>query len=240
MKKILFVLTLGLLYSNNSFAVECEVQFGGGGKNSSIFKLKNNKLTKSSNLGSPWSFLRYSKGPCKFTLFNENNHKGRKIQYGETVRTRIASQDGKSKGGWKVRSLIIEPLASSCQIVLKAEQDKSIIDHIKNINGEVYTGPRHKGYFYHSGPANFNNISSLSTVYRTTGDSSCSYTLYNDNNFAGRQITVGRVNKAFRGDWRIRSMKITNKVNNSSKLIPPKSKMYIKPNKRSKPKARIK
>jgi hypothetical protein len=195
-----------------------------------VYSLKNNKITKTSNLGSPWSFLRESRGPCKFTLFNEDNYNGRKVQYGETSRTRIASKDGKAKGGWKVRSLIIEPLASNCHIVLKAEQDKGIVDHIKSFNGTVYIEEVHpKGYFTHSGPSNFSNISGLSTVHSTFGDSSCRYTLYNENNFAGRQITVEKVSKPFRGDWRIRSMKITNKVSNSTKLVPRKPGERVKP-----------
>lgn len=239
MKNFVLVILLGVFYTSSALATECSIYFGGGGKNSAKYTLKNNKITKTSNLGSPWSFLRQSRGPCKFTLFNKDNYEGRKVQYGQTSYTRIASKDGKAKGGWKVRSLIIEPLASNCHIVLKAEQDKGIVDHLKGgFDGAVYVGPIPKGYFHHSGPSNFSNISGLSTVVRTSGDSSCRYTLYNENNFAGRQITVEKVSKAFRGDWRIRSMKITNKVNNATKVVPGKTRESVKPRRVVKPRAK--
>lgn len=231
MKEYILIL-LGFFYAGSAIAAECSIMFGGGGKNSAVYSLKNNRVTKSSNLGSPWSFIRYAKGPCRFTLYNNKNFKGRKVQYARLgSKERVAAQDGKDKGGWKVRSLSIEPLRTNCKIKLIAHKDPII-----NF-GSVGPTATHGVY---SGPSNFSHISALSGIGKTSGDSSCRYTLYNENNFAGRQITVGKVNKPFRGDWRIRSMKITNKVSNSTKLVPSKTRMIIKPKKRLKTRTKTK
>ncbi|MBV1911842.1 MAG: hypothetical protein KUG78_21290 [Kangiellaceae bacterium] len=230
MKKFRLVMVLGIFYASSAVATECSIQFGGGGKNSAVYSLKNDRVTKSSNLGSPWSFIRYAKGPCRFTLHNKKNYKGNKVQYAELgSRERIASQDGKDKGGWKVRSLSIEPLKTNCKIKLIAHEDLLL----GSVRGKVRDAPNHNVF---SGPSSFSNISALSGIGKTSGDSSCRFTLYNDNNFAGRQIVVGKVNKPFRGDWRVRSMRITNDANNSSKLVPVKTRKIIKPYKRQKSK----
>ncbi len=209
MKNYILVLAIGVLYSSTSLARECSIQLGGGGKNSAVYTIKKNKEFKSSNLGSPWDFIRYAKGPCRFTLYNKKNYKGRRVQYGVIgTRQRIGSKDDKDKGGWKGRSLIITPLKTNCKIQLVGYKDKTIWDNIKETGPIRSIQQNHHSYY---GPSNFSHISALSGVKKTSGNSSCQYTLYNDYNFAGRQITVGKVNRKFRVDWRIRSMKITNR-----------------------------
>ena len=227
MKKLIGIIILGVFYTTSASATECSIQFGGGGKNSAVYSLKNGKATKSSNLGSPWSFIRSAKGPCRFTLYNKSNYKGRKVQYGEIRgRQRVGAKDGHDKGGWKVRSMTIEPLSTRCGIELSGFAGLSDLAG-RLLGGHIY-----------SGPSSFSHISALSGIYKTSGDSSCRYTLYNENNFGGRQITVGKVNKDFRNNWRIRSLKITNKVSNSTKLVPSKTKRTTTPRKLAKPMVR--
>lgn len=230
MKNFVLVILLGVFYTSSALATECSIQFGGGGKDSAVYSLENGKATKSDNLGSAWSFIRSAKGPCRFTLFNKKNYKGRKVQYGGIgYKQRVGAKDGEDNGGWKVRSITIEPLASNCRIKLRTYEGFSL----KIAQGRVVS-KEHYNYF---GPSSFSHISAVSGVRETSGDSSCRYTLYNENNFSGRQITIGKVNKSFRGDWRIRSMKITNKVNNATKVVPGKTRESVKPRRVVKPKA---
>jgi len=235
MKKYILAITLVFLYSSSVLATECSIQMGGGGKDSAVFSLKNNKTTQSNNIGGPWSFIRSTKGPCRFTLYNEKNYKGRKVQYGATVDERIASKDGRDKGGWRVRSLIITPLKASCSLILGSKPDKSWLDELKNMNSviQIYEDIP-KGTFIFNGPSSFSHLSGLSGVNGTSGDSSCRYTLYNDFNFSGRQMNLEKVNKPFRGSWRIRSIKITNNVSHSARLAPTKIKSKSKSPSKSK------
>jgi len=124
MRKILLGLFL-MLFSTPAFAAECAIKFGGGGKDSSWIKLKNNKVTKINNIGGPWSFIRKARGPCSFTVFNKNKFKGRRATYGTELarRIRTGAKGAHDKGGWKTRSVVITPNRTECSfIAIKADK----------------------------------------------------------------------------------------------------------------------
>jgi len=54
-----------------------------------VIKLENSKITRVSDIGGPWDFIRYTYGPCNFELYNKNNFKGqRKANYGSNIGNR--------------------------------------------------------------------------------------------------------------------------------------------------------
>lgn len=202
MFKYLIGITLFILTSNNVLAIECGIKLGGGGANSSVIKLENNRMTRVNDIGGPWNFIRYTYGPCNFELYNEHNFKGRrKASYGSDLGNRnsrskneslrVGAIGGKNKNGWKARSLIITPSKRQCQINLR-ESAKS------GFTGPIVT----RSQTFH-GPARIRNVTGWSYVASVAKN--CKYTIYNGNNFSGKSKVVDR---PFNPGWRIRSIKI--------------------------------
>jgi len=203
MFKYLIGITLFILTSNSVFATQCGIKLGGGGKNSSVIKLKNNKMTRVNDIGGPWDFIRYTYGPCNFELYNENNFKGRrKASYGSEIGNRnsrskneslrVGAIGGENKNGWKVRSLVITPRKHFCQIKLVEPSKNKFI-------GDPST-PRSQIFY---GPARLRNVTGWSFVDSVSR--SCKYTIYNGSNFSGKSKVI---NKRTNPGWRIRSIKI--------------------------------
>lgn len=202
MFKYLIGMTVFIVASNSVIAAECGIKLGGGGANSSVIKLKNNKVTKVNNIGGPWDFIRYTYGPCHFELYNESNFEGRrKASYGSDIgnrnsRTnkeslRVGAIGGKNKNGWKVRSLIITPTKNQCQI------------NLRESGGRGFTGPMTTRSQTFHGPARVSNVTGWSYVASVTKN--CQYTIYNGNNFSGKSKVVDR---PFNPGWKISSIKI--------------------------------
>ena len=81
--------------------MECGIKFGGGGKDSSWIKLKNDRTTGVNDIGGPWSFIRKTYGPCDFRLYNKDNLKGTHAQYGSDIvsKLRVGAIGGTDKDG---------------------------------------------------------------------------------------------------------------------------------------------
>lgn len=188
MKKLLLlaILATPFIYSN-SFAAECGIMFGGGGKNSQWLTLNNNQTTSLSNIGGPWDFIRETYGPCTFNVYN-NKFKGKRIQYGSNIsqRVRVGAKGGQDRGGWRARSVVIIPRNNQCSITL-------------GDGGISQT-------FYGTGKVN--RISGWGFVRSTSGNSKCSYRLYNGSHYDGRLSEVRKVNSRIKMPWRIRSIEV--------------------------------
>jgi hypothetical protein len=199
------------LFSSSALATECGIKLGGGGKDSSWIKLKNNKITRVNDIGGPWSYIRKTKGPCSFSLYNKDDFKGRNANYGTDIKPslRIGIKDGidktrgsitgEDKKGWKVRSLIIIPEKTLCKIQIEELDTRGFKSSI------VYTMRQ----TFH-GPARISNISGWSFVGAISGAKNCQYKLYNGPNFDRKFINIERVDSSYRVGWRIRSIEITN------------------------------
>ena len=188
--------------------INCGIKFGDAGRDSPWIKIKNNNVTRVNNIGGPWSFIRETYGPCSFMVYNKDQYQGRHVNYGSGLfKNAINSASGiragavatKNKGGWKVRSVIISPhIKTACQVTLrdnrKTRLESGKLDYVRQV-------------FY--GPSHISDITGWSIVSKTSGNNSCSYTLYNEKDFSGNRTNFGKVNKAIREGWRIRSLEIS-------------------------------
>ncbi len=192
------------LFANTAIAIECGIKFGGGGKDSSWIKLKNDRVTRVNDIGGPWSFIRKTYGPCDFMLYNKGNYKGSRAHYGSGIveRLRVGAIGGSDKNGWKVRSVIITPRDTQCSIQLN-ESDHEF--QLSSASSKIYN---HKQVFH--GPARISSITGWSSVTAISGDSNCQYKLYNGANFDRQFINLEKVSSLYRIGWRIRSIEITN------------------------------
>ena len=199
MLKFILTTIFLFLYSNSVLATECGIVFGGGGKNSSVIKLKNSRTTKINDIGGPWSFIRKTYGPCSFMLYNKNNFKGKKVNYGSSMGStyRVAARDGNNKGGWKVRSVKITQHKNVCKIKLKAISKGSMLGTVRSNRTQVFYGP-----------SRISNISAWSVISSVSAGKNCSYTIYNGTDYDGRFIKVKKLKKGLRPGWRIRSIEI--------------------------------
>ncbi len=189
--------TNAMAQKKTATAQKCGIKFGGNGKNSPWIKLKNNRITRTNNIGGPWSFIRKTYGPCTFTVYNKKNFKGRRVRYGTDTKKRIRTgQLGGKKGGWRTRSVIIRPVRQKkCKIVLSIPAKKKILGFGSVIGPQTFYGPdRHI------------NIGGSDFVMKTSGN--CTFTVYNQDNFDGRIAKFNRVSSGARIGWRARSLEI--------------------------------
>ncbi|PHR61082.1 MAG: hypothetical protein COA43_05430 [Robiginitomaculum sp.] len=183
---------------NAATSQECGIKFGGNGKDSPWVKLKNNKVTRTNDIGGPWSFIRKTYGPCSFTVYNGKDFKGKKARYGTDISMRVRTGlVGGKKGGWRTRSVIIRPARETlCKIVMAIPMSS---DGSWG-RGEVIAPQT----FY--GPARHVDIGGSDFVMKTSGN--CTFTLYNRDNFNGRVAMFHRVSSKMRFGWRARSLEI--------------------------------
>ncbi len=220
MFKVIIGILFFSLFSSNALAIECAIKFGGGGKDSSWIKLKNDRVTGINDIGGPWSFIRKTNGPCDFRVYNKDRYKGTHANYGTKIisKLRIGAIGGTDKNGWKARSVVITPRKTECKIQLHETGRDT-----KLTSTTLYN---HKQLFY--GPARINNITGWSSVAAISGGSNCQYKLYNGPNFDRKFINIDRVDSLYRVGWRIRSIEITNssaiKRSPPSPTYPPRSK----------------
>jgi len=174
----------------------CGIKFGDDGKDSPWIKLKNNRITRTNDIGGPWSFIRETYGPCSFTVYNEKAFKGRKVRYGTDIKYRVRTGlVGGSRGGWRTRSVIIRPARQKkCKIILSVESNDS------RFGGNVIGAQT----FY--GPDQHINIGASDYIHKTSGN--CTFTLYNQDDFNGRIAVFNRVSSQARIGWRARSLEI--------------------------------
>lgn len=174
--------------------LKCGIKFGGNGKNSPWVNLKNNRITRTNNIGGPWSFIRKTYGPCSFTVYNKKNFKGKRVLYGTDIVSRVRTgQLGGSKGGWRTRSVIIRPA--------RQKKCKAILTIPTKSSSATKLAPQ---TFY--GPDRYKNIGGLDFILKTSGN--CTLTVYNQDNFNGRIAKFNRVNRRTRIGWRARSFEI--------------------------------
>jgi hypothetical protein len=184
------------LFSSSALATECGIKLGGGGKDSSWIKLKNDQITKANDIGGPWSFIRQTYGKCDFTLFNEHKFKGRRANYGTDIgiRLRVGAKGGIDKNGWKARSLIITPRNPQCTIEL-GENEPSGYSGASNYRRQTFFGP-----------SEFRNITGWSNIEKVS--KYCKYKLYSGVDFSGHYHEVTSLAHTKKLAWRIRSIKI--------------------------------
>ncbi|MFK5947431.1 MAG: ricin-type beta-trefoil lectin domain protein [Methylococcales bacterium] len=214
MRRLLVVIFFFTLFANTVIAAECGIKLGGGGKDSSWIKLKNDRVTSANDIGGPWSFIRETYGPCDFRMYNKGNYKGKYVHYGSGIveRLRVGAIGGSDKDGWKVRSVVITPRSTQCSIELN-ESDHEF--QLRSGSTRIYT---HKQVFY--GPARISNITGWSSVAAISGDSNCQYKLYNGSTFDRQFINLEKVSSPYRIGWRIRSIEIINNAGGTRRTPP--------------------
>jgi hypothetical protein len=188
-----FLFILGVLLGATDAAKaqqeDCEIEFGTMGISRTFSLMQDGEIIN--NLQGPWDFIRWTRGPCVFHVFNDLNLSGRTVAYGTKIvggSIRIAATGGEyfHGEGWRARSLHIQPPTDTrCSVTL-------------GDNGRSQT-------FF--GPSVIQNISGWDFIRESHGG--CQIIVFNGGQLNGRQeefLTdiVGRV----RIGWRIRSLLI--------------------------------
>ena len=100
-------------------AQTCEIRIGGGGRTTTL------RVSLRPGQSHHWrsvrasDFIRSTRGPCRFTIYNSRNFGGRSVQLGSNLSTRIRAGVGvrrKDNGGgdtWRIRSVKIRRSRSS-------------------------------------------------------------------------------------------------------------------------------
>lgn len=185
---VLIGLLFGLGFSEFLWAESamCEIKLGRGSKASQVYSAQDDKDFL--NIGGPWQFIRWTKGPCSF-------HMGRNLRlaYGSDINKKSAI--GAKGGGGDVRSSITS---------FSIRRARSTECFITLGDGGV------RQTFY--GPTNglITEITAWSSVTETHGP--CEFRVFNKPDRTGDSRSyLSGITDTLHVGWRIRSLEISKK-----------------------------
>jgi hypothetical protein len=115
----LFILGTLLGAATAANAQDCEIVFGRGGASVTFSSDGDRDIN---DVEGPWEFIRSTRGPCTFQVFNDPNLSGKSVLYGTEInkRIRIGATGAQDSEGWRARSLRIihDNTSPPCPIVL--------------------------------------------------------------------------------------------------------------------------
>jgi hypothetical protein len=184
---VLFILGILIGTASAAHAQVCEIVFGRGGASVTFSSDGDRDFD---DVEGPWEFIRSTRGPCTFQVFNDPNLSGRTVIYGTDIdgRIRIGAEGAQdSEEGWRARSLRIRQSIGDCRVTLG---DSGISQTFVGFRGTV------------------TDISGWNFVRHS---SRCfTFTVYNGRSLNGNYREFhGDVTEQVRVGWRIRSLSFT-------------------------------